>query len=75
MQYRCSACHHAFEADASPGECPRCHVEAGLERHHAPAPPMKLFGLLLGAVLVASAVGGVLGFVMGHERGATPSSR
>lgn len=65
MEYRCSACHTAFEADAAPHACPKCRAEAGLEPHHAVPVPMKLFGLLLGSVLLSSLAGGVLGLLAG----------
>ncbi len=61
MQYRCSACHTAFDAASEPHECPHCHAEAGLEPQHAVPMPMKLFGILLGAVIVTSLVGALYG--------------
>lgn len=65
MEYRCSACHTAFPADAEPKACPKCGAEAGLEPHHAVPMPMRAFGVLLAGVLVASAVGGMLGIFAG----------
>jgi len=61
VQYRCSACHTAFESAEPPHECPHCHAEAGLEAAHATPLPMKLFGLLLGAVIVTSLLGALYG--------------
>ncbi len=65
MEYRCSACHTAFGADSPPHACPKCGAEAGLEPHHPVPMPMRAFGLLVGGVLVASAVGGMLGMFAG----------
>jgi uncharacterized paraquat-inducible protein A len=64
MLLRCSRCHHQFETE-SPGACPRCNAEAGLEAEHGVPVPMRLFGLLLGAVIVAAASGGLLSRLAG----------
>lgn len=61
MQYLCSRCHHAF-ADEGADEglvCPNCKAEAGLEAEHGVPPPMRMFGLLLAAVIVAALGGGL----------------
>lgn len=65
MEYSCSACHAVFSADSEPHACPRCRAEAGLEARHGVPIPMKLFGVLLVTVLVASVTGGVLGMLAG----------
>ena len=71
MHYRCARCHHEFSAGA-PGEdegrelsCPRCKAEAGLEPVHGVPVAMKLFGMLLAAVVVLAVGGGVVGRIMG----------
>ncbi|MBC8067733.1 MAG: hypothetical protein IAG13_05310 [Deltaproteobacteria bacterium] len=61
MQYHCSACHTAFESAELPHACPHCRAEAGLEQVHATPMPMKLFGVLLGIVVVTSFVGALYG--------------
>ena len=65
MHYRCSACHFAFDSAEEPGECPRCHAEAGLELQVAVPLAVKLFGALLACVIMASVVGGLLGRLAG----------
>lgn len=65
MQFRCSQCHHAFEAPDDPAACPNCRAEAGIEAVHGVPVPMRLFGLLLGAVILVSAGGGVLSRLAG----------
>ena len=61
MQYRCSRCHHAFSHEGD-GHlvCPNCKAEAGLEAEHGVPPAMRMFGLLLGAVIVVALGGGLL---------------
>jgi hypothetical protein len=58
VQYRCSRCHHAFEGDGE--ACPNCKAEAGLEPVHGVPPAMRMFGLLLGTVIVVAIGGGLL---------------
>ncbi len=65
VEYRCSACHTAFAAQAEPHACPNCAAEAGLEAVHAPAMPMKLFGLLLAMAVIVSIAGGAAGLLGG----------
>jgi uncharacterized paraquat-inducible protein A len=60
VDYRCSACHHAFASEDEPHRCPKCGVEAGLEVQRATPLPMRLFGALLASVLAVSAVGGAV---------------
>ena len=66
MGVRCSRCHTVFsvEAGAEPA-CPQCKAEAGLEPIKAVPGPMRAFGLLLGAVLVAVLAGDLLSRVSG----------
>ena len=61
MQYLCSRCHHAFsaEGDEEGLACPNCKAEAGLEPEHGVPPAMRMFGLLLAAVVVAALGGGL----------------
>lgn len=64
MMLRCSRCHNHFEAEP-PAVCPRCKAEAGLEPEHAVPLPMRLFGLLLGMVIVAAVSGGLISRALG----------
>lgn len=69
MHYVCARCNFHFPAPA-PAEgselaCPRCKAEAGLEPVHGVALPMKLFGMVLTAVLVLALGGGLLGRMLG----------
>jgi hypothetical protein len=62
VHYVCARCHQQFSAAAKgPLACPRCKAEAGLEPVHAVPLPMKLFGMVLAAVLVLALGGGLLG--------------
>ncbi len=66
MHYRCARCHHEF---ASEGDerlaCSSCGAEAGLEPIHGTPVAMKLFGLLLGGVIVMAVGGGLLSRMVG----------
>jgi uncharacterized paraquat-inducible protein A len=64
MLLHCSRCHHQFEAEPE-AACPRCKAEAGVEPEHGVPVPMRLFGLLLGAVIVATVSGGLLSRFVG----------
>lgn len=68
MHYVCARCHLEFtpkaEAEGEPS-CPRCKAEAGLEPVHGIPIAMKLFGMLLAAVVVLALGGGVVGRMMG----------
>jgi uncharacterized paraquat-inducible protein A len=65
VRYLCSSCHFPFDSAEDPGECPRCHVEAGLELQVGVPLAVKLFGALLACVITASIVGGLLGRLAG----------
>lgn len=68
MHYVCARCHLEFTPKAeAEGElsCPRCKAEAGLEPVHGIPIAMKLFGMLLAAVVVLALGGGVVGRMMG----------
>ncbi|MCX4243292.1 hypothetical protein [Paraliomyxa miuraensis] len=68
MHYVCAKCHQEFSA-GSEGEgelsCPRCKAQAGLEPVHGVPVAMKVFGMLLAAVVVLALGGGVVGRLMG----------
>lgn len=66
MHYLCARCHHEFTAEAE-GElsCPNCKAEAGLEPKHGVPVAMKLFGMVLAAVVVFALGGGVLSRMLG----------
>jgi hypothetical protein len=65
MQFRCARCHHAWEPSGDPPTaCPNCKAEAGLEPVTGIPPAMRLFGLLLGGVLLLALSGGFLGLLV-----------
>ena len=66
MHYLCARCHHEFTAEAG-GElaCPNCGAEAGLEPVHGVPIAMKVFGMVLAAVVVFAIGGGLLSRWMG----------
>lgn len=66
MHYLCARCHHEFTAKGEDElACPRCKAEAGLEAVHGIPVAMKLFGMLLAAVVVLALGGGLVGRMMG----------
>jgi hypothetical protein len=65
MQYRCSKCHTPLETEGVPNKCPTCKAEIGFERVDYVPGPMKLFGLLLGAVILVAATGSVVARMAG----------
>ncbi|MEM9461184.1 MAG: hypothetical protein AAGF11_43875 [Myxococcota bacterium] len=66
MHYVCARCHHEFSADAEGGiACPNCGAEAGLERAHAVPVAMKLFGMVVAAVVVFAIGGGLVSRLWG----------
>jgi hypothetical protein len=65
MQYHCSKCHTVIDAEAEPERCPTCKAEVGFERSGEVPLAMKLFGGVVGAAIVASAVGGLVTRMMG----------
>lgn len=66
MHYLCARCHHEFTAEAE-GEiaCPQCKAEAGLEPVHGVPVAMKLFGMVLAAVVVFAVGGGLVSRLWG----------
>lgn len=68
MNYLCARCHHEFSVDGDGDElppCSKCGAEAGLEPIHGIPMAMKLFGAVLGGVIVLAIGGGLLSRIMG----------
>jgi hypothetical protein len=68
VEVHCSRCHLRFDLatdDKVGPHCPRCKAEAGLERVMGVPLPMRLFGALLGTVLVAALAGGIMSRLVG----------
>ena len=60
MQYRCSKCHTVIDGEGEPERCPTCKAEVGFEAAGKVPLAMKLFGMVVGAAIAASAVGGLM---------------
>jgi hypothetical protein len=65
MEFHCSRCHAKITGaeGATPGHCPKCKAEAGLEPVKRAPVPMLLFAAFLGTAVVAVVVGGVMSMV------------
>ena len=66
MHYLCARCHHEFAVEGE-GElvCPSCGAEAGLEPIHGVPVAMKIFGMVLAAVVVFAIGGGLVSRLVG----------